>query len=94
MIEIIALMLTGMLLGYLLRNKRRFVRLLERGIIWSIFLLLFLLGLAIGTNDQLMAELPVLGGRALMLSIGGIAGSVLLSVLAWRFIFQKGKGSI
>jgi uncharacterized membrane protein YbjE (DUF340 family) len=91
MFEIIALMMAGMALGFLIRKKQLLVSILEKGIVWSIFLLLFLLGLSIGTNEQLMAELPLLGGRALLLSLGGISGSLLLAFLAWRFLFRRGR---
>jgi uncharacterized membrane protein YbjE (DUF340 family) len=89
MLEILALMFAGTLAGYLIRKRQVQVRLLEKGILWSIFLLLFLLGLSIGSNDEVMRQLPVLGGQAFLLSLGGVGGSLLFAFLAWRFLFKK-----
>lgn len=91
MLEILALMFAGTMTGYLLRKRHGLVRFLERGIIWSIFLLLFLLGLSIGANETLMGQLPELGGQALLLSLGGVGGSLLLAFLAWHFLFAREK---
>ncbi len=91
MLEILALMLAGTAVGYLIRKRHGLVRWLEKGIMWSIYLLLFLLGLSIGTNETIMGQLPVLGGQAFILSLGGVGGSLLFAFLAWRLFFNNGK---
>lgn len=44
----------------------------------SLVVLLFSLGLSLGSNAELMASLPSLGLKALILSLGTIGGSVFL----------------
>lgn len=89
MFEIILLMLAGMATGYLVRHRRKLLRRLETSILWSIYLLLFLLGISIGTNAGIMGQLADLGGQALVLSLAGTAGSILFAFLGWKFIFNK-----
>ncbi len=89
MIEILLLMFGGMLAGYLLRRQVRLIRFLEKLIIWSIFLLLFFLGVAIGRDPVIMAGLPSLGLSALLLSTAGVLGSVLLALLLWKVYFSR-----
>ncbi len=89
MVEILLLMSLGMLLGYLLRRRRRVIRIAEKLIIWSIFLLLFFMGLSIGRDPLIISNLPSLGLTALLISFGGIGGSLLLALLTWKLIFSK-----
>lgn len=89
MIEILLLIMGGMVLGYLVRRKEQVVRVTERLIIWSIFLLLFLMGLSIGRDPLIVNSLPSLGFNALLISIAGIAGSLVLALLLWKYFFSK-----
>lgn len=69
------LMLLGILLGRLLRGQR-WLGALSRCITPAIMLLLFSLGVAVGGNEELMRNLPLLGGKALLLTLAGVAGSL------------------
>lgn len=51
----------------------------------ALFLLLFSMGIAMGSNPEIIANLPKLGGKALVLSISAIIGSVLFVWLGVRF---------
>ncbi len=83
------LMFGGMGAGYLLRKRRKLIRGIERAITWCIFLLLFLLGVSIGRNPLIMANLPSLGTTALIISLSGVAGSLLLALLIWKTRLNK-----
>jgi hypothetical protein len=50
--------------------------------------LLFLLGVAIGANEVIVKNLPVLGLKALLITLGGIIGSVMLSWIAYHLWFK------
>ncbi len=88
MIEVLVFMSGGILLGYLIRDRHQTIKVIEKLIMWCIFLLLFLLGLWIGRDPLIMSNLPSLGLTALVLSLGGIAGSVLLALLLWKLYFK------
>jgi len=73
--------LTGTALGAALHHREKLIRLFDRALWGVIFLLLFLLGFSIGRNPQVMASLGELGLHALLLALGSLFGSVL--VTAW-----------
>ena len=59
MFVVIGLMFTGIALGYLFRKKmilRRFSNLMG----WTVYLLLFSLGISVGNNREIICNLPVL----------------------------------
>lgn len=90
MFTVIGIMVTGILTGYLLRNQA-FIKKVNKAITVTIILLLFLLGIAVGANQQIMSNLSVIGLQAGMLSIGGVLGSVVCAWAVYRF-YKKGEG--
>ena len=79
MIITIGILLAGFLLGLLLKGR---VKLPTSAItLASICLLLFILGLEIGGNRELLANLPTMGLTALVVSVLAILGSVVLARL-------------
>ena len=89
MLEILVLMALGMLVGYILRGKQKAISGIEKAILWSIFLLLFFLGLSIEGNEVIMASLPSLGLNALIITLGGVAGSIIAAWALWKLVFKK-----
>ena len=75
MFTIIGLMLTGMLLGYLLRKRN--LSKIHKVITVLIWVLLFILGIEVGGNEQIIKGLHTIGLEAVILTIGGTLGSVL-----------------
>ncbi len=59
----------------------------------ALVLLLFSMGVAIGSNSEIIASLPNLGGKALVLSISTITGSVLLVWVAVRATSNRSNKS-
>jgi len=53
--------------------------------------LLFLLGISVGTNETVIINLDTLGVQALLLTFGGVTGSVLLSFFTYNFFFKRKK---
>ena len=78
MFTIIGLMLTGMLLGYLLR--KRDLKKVHPIITLLIWLLLFILGIEVGSNEEIIRGLHTIGYEAVVLTLGGTLGSV---IAAW-----------
>ena len=65
----------------MLRGRERLISVSDRLTTGAIFLLLFLLGISVGTNDQVVGNIGTLGVQAAVLTAGGIAGSVAASCL-------------
>jgi len=87
MFIVIACMITGILVGYLLRqHKLRFIHRLVLTLIW---LLLLLLGLEVGANETVIRQFGTLGFEAFLLAFAGTLGSVIFAGLLWLTVRTK-----
>ena len=73
MLKIVGIMLLGVFTGYLLKNYQ--LRWVQKWIMLAIWLLLFLLGIAVGTNGEIMNNLDAIG--------------VILAWVVYRFFFMS-----
>ena len=89
MLIIVSIMLCGIGLGYLLRGRNTAA--ISKIITVLIWVLLFLLGIEVGTNPKIIGGLQNLGVEALVLTIGGSIGSVLASLWLWNHVSKGGK---
>ena len=80
-------MLTGMLLGYLLRSKR--LSWIQRVITLLIWILLFLLGIDVGGNQIIINSLHTLGIEAFIITIAAVAGSILCAWGLWYLLYIR-----
>lgn len=87
MFTVIGIMLTGMLIGYLIRHKR--LPKIQQIITTLIWALLFLLGIDVGSNPDITQGLHTIGVEAVVISLAAIMGSVLASWLLWYLIYGK-----
>lgn len=92
MLTVVIIMSAGIALGYFIRKHNKIVKLLDSLIMWAIYLLLFMLGVAIGTNETILNNLPNLGLKALFISLGGIIGSLFLAWITYR-LWMKPKNN-
>jgi uncharacterized membrane protein YbjE (DUF340 family) len=88
MIVILIVLTGGIVLGFLMRNHERMIRTADRIMNWTIYLLLFLLGLSVGVNETIIRNIHTIGVRALILTAGAIVGSVIVSYIVSRFFFR------
>ena len=87
MLIVVSLMLCGIAVGYMLRNKN--MRIVSRIITVLIWLLLFLLGIEVGSNPRIVMGMQTLGIEALVLTIGGAVGTILCAWLLWIYVSRK-----
>ena len=90
MLKIVAIMLSGMAVGFLMRKRR--LRVVPHAVTALIWALLFLLGIEVGSNPQVINGITSLGLEALWLSVTGMAGTLLFSWALWRRISHHKKG--
>lgn len=88
MFTVIAIMGLGILFGYLIRHKN------IRGIISGattalIWLLLFVLGIEVGHNRQVIESLGTLGLEALFIAIISLVGSCIAAWILWKYIAKR-----
>ena len=93
MFTVLIVMVVGVFFGYFLRNRKKLVKFADKFTMWAIYLLLFLLGIAVGANEIIMKNLPKLGLKALIISLGAIAGSVLVAWGAYVIWFKPKNNS-
>jgi uncharacterized membrane protein YbjE (DUF340 family) len=88
MISILLVLSGGIVLGLLLVNKPVFHRFNNQLLNWSIYLLLFLLGISVGTNQEIVRNLYKIGYEAITIALASIAGSVLVSAFLYKLVFR------
>ncbi len=85
----VGFMFTGIVIGYLLRNIS-LLRNTEKTITCTILLLLFIIGISIGSNKSIINNLPHFGWQAVILAFLSTCGSVFASWMVLKLFFKKG----
>ena len=83
MFTVIGIMFVGIALGYLLRCQS--LPWINKAITALIWLLLFLLGIEVGHNEQIIRSLPTLGLEAFSIAIVCVLGSCLAAWALWKY---------
>lgn len=89
MITVLVLMSVGMVIGWFLHSKKKLIKLNESLTSWAIYLLLFLLGLSVGTNEKILQNFETIGFQAIIITIFAVAGSILTAWLTYIIFFKK-----
>ncbi len=87
MFKVLALMILGIGVGYIFRKKN--LSFISKVITVLIWILLFVLGLEVGSNPQIVYNLGKLGFDALVITVGALLGSIILAALLWKFVNKK-----
>ena len=92
MFNVIGFMLTGITLGYLFRNLTIFQK-TEKTISLTIILLLFVLGISVGSNPTIINNLAKFGWQAAIIALSATCGSILVSWLVLKYFFRQEGGN-
>ena len=87
MFIVIGIMLAGIGIGYLMR--RQSLPWINQAITALIWLLLFLLGIEVGHNEQIIRSLPTLGVEAFTIAIICVLGSCLAAWGLWKYVNRR-----
>lgn len=90
MLYVLLCLVSGILCGYLIRNRKS-TAVLERITGGIILLLLFILGMTVVSNKTILQNLSRIGLKAFTLTFGGILGSSTLSLAVYRIFFRDDK---
>ena len=88
MIEIIAILLTGIGLGRLLRSSQ-VVRKFASGMTITVWVLILALGFSVGSNPYIMSHLPSLGFESLIVGAFATGGSIVAVSMIKKHISKK-----
>lgn len=91
MLVVIGLMFLGVAIGYLLRGKMKLGG-VSQAITYAIYVLLFLLGVSVGINPQIISNLTTLGVEALIITLAALAGSVFAAWGIYQMWFKTKSG--
>lgn len=91
MITVLALMTAGIFIGWLLHHKKLFLKMVSQTTNWAIFLLLFLLGLSVGTNEKILTNFDKIGLQSIVITLFAVAGSILVSWLTYILFFKHNE---
>ena len=89
MFIVIAMMFCGIALGYVMRHHR-FTH-IGRITIFFIWVLLFVLGVEVGSNPNIINSFHTLGIEALFIAVMSTMGSVIAAMLLWKSV-KKNRG--
>lgn len=89
MFIIIGIMLTGMGLGYLFREHQ--ATYIHKIITLLVWVLLFLLGMEAGGNEQVVQGVFTIGQETLLITIAALLGSVVAAWGLWRMVNREKK---
>ncbi len=88
-IIVLAIMILGIGIGLLIGNRPKFIKIVGLLTSFSIFLLLFLLGIGVGSNNKIVANLDTIGVQALVLTLGALLGSLICAYFTYSIFFKK-----
>ena len=90
MFTVIGLMLGGICIGYLFRKvELKGIGKLITALIW---VLLFLLGVEVGGNPQIIEGLATLGMEAVIITLASVLGSCVAAWGLWYFLYKRKGG--
>ena len=92
MFKIIGIIVFGVIIGILLRQKLSVV-VVSKVITSIIYLLLLILGIAVGANEEIISNLDTLGYKALVITLGSLLGSCLFALLIFKKMFNKSQNN-
>ena len=87
MLKVVIIMLSGIAAGTLFR--RRPVRFIPKVISVLIWALLFFLGVEVGSDPRIIGNFKDLGAEALVLTLAGLAGSMMMAWLLWKAVSRE-----
>lgn len=89
MLSIICVMFAGMGIGFLFR-KIEWLQKTEKTISYTIFAMLFILGISVGSNPLIIQNIGQFGWQAAILAVSSLFGSILAAWAVYNLFFKKG----
>lgn len=90
-IAIVVLIVAGIVAGALLRRQPRVVRLADHIALAAVFVLLFLLGLDMGSREDVITDLGSVGLRAGLIALAAMVGSLAATSVVWVLFFRRSR---
>ena len=84
-------MFCGIFSGFIFRKKKSFITFADKSAGWSIYILLFLLGLSVGNNKEVINNFTNIGFNSIIITLSGVSGSIILSFIIYKIFFKNNE---
>jgi uncharacterized membrane protein YbjE (DUF340 family) len=91
MIVVLLCLAGGILAGALLRRSERLLTIIDQLTGWFIYVFLFLLGLSVGANREIIANFGRLGLQAVIIALACVTGSLIPAWFVYRYFFRRSE---
>jgi uncharacterized membrane protein YbjE (DUF340 family) len=91
MIKILIFFAVGAVLGFFMRHRKKLLKIVDKLLEYSIYLLLFSLGVSVGINQEIVENIHRYAQHALILALGGILGSIVIAYFVYKFFFGENR---
>jgi uncharacterized membrane protein YbjE (DUF340 family) len=85
---IIALLVTGIIVGFSIQKIDKLALINLKLLNLAIYCMLLLLGISAGSNEKVIRNLDHIGSQAIIIAIGAIAGSIAICWLLSKLILK------
>ncbi len=90
MFIVLGIIILGILIGTQIRSTKA-PSIISKLLNAIIYLLLLVLGVAVGGNKEIVNNLPTIGLKALIITAGAVLGSAIFAAILYRCVFNKHK---
>jgi uncharacterized membrane protein YbjE (DUF340 family) len=84
-------LIAGIAAGVVLRRREPVLKFIDRMTTWFIYLFLFLLGLTVGINPEIVRNFSALGFKAIAIAAAAVTGSLIPAYFLRRLFSQKNR---
>jgi uncharacterized membrane protein YbjE (DUF340 family) len=88
---ILIILLSGTLAGYAFSRIKVLNKITDKATLYIIYVLLFFMGLSVGTKPEIMKNLAGIGFDALVIAVFAISGSILTAFFLYRCLFRRNE---
>lgn len=89
MIKYLLFCLAGGYIGHKFKFSEAKVSFLQKLQTVAVLLILFFMGINLGSNEKLLSNLDMLGFRSLIFAISGIIFSIVPVIIFWKIIHER-----
>lgn len=89
MLAVLLIFTGGILLGYSIRKREKLIRINDYLTNFAIYLLLFILGIAVGSNEEILQNFDKIGLNAALISLFAVLGSISLAWMINKIFFKN-----
>ncbi|MFI3316832.1 MAG: LysO family transporter [Rikenellaceae bacterium] len=91
MFKVLAIIIVGVLIGTQIRSVKA-PGILSKLLNGIIYLLLLVMGIVVGGNEEIVSNLSTIGLRAFLITMGAVIGSAIFAAIIYRYIFKGKEG--